>query len=123
VSLFTFNVGVELGQLAALAVAVPVLSLLMRRVNERLAVIVMSALVAHTAWHWMLERGATLRGYDFAWPALDLAFAASAMRALMVLVIIGGAAWLMAALGTRLSAFGGGNQPADSSEPRAEGAV
>jgi hypothetical protein len=96
VSLFTFNLGVEIGQLLVLAVAVPLLSLAFKRVvAERIGIIVLSALVAHTAWHWMLDRGARLREYEFSLPSFDLAFAASALRAALVLVVIGGAAWAL----------------------------
>lgn len=60
-ALLAFNVGVELGQLAALALMVPLVALLLRVVphvaHERAGVIVLSALAAHTAWHWMVERG------------------------------------------------------------------
>ena len=44
-------------------------------VAERIGTILLSALVAHTAWHWMLERGAALREYQFEWPAFDVALA------------------------------------------------
>ncbi|MEO8158528.1 MAG: HupE/UreJ family protein [Betaproteobacteria bacterium] len=90
-SLLAFNVGVELGQLLVLIVLVPALVLLFRFVNERIATIVLSALVAHTAWHWMLERGDKLR--QFPWPAFDAATAASAMRWAMALLVVGGIAW------------------------------
>jgi len=56
-ALLAFNVGVELGQVAALALMLPLMALLLRLVPERWGVIVLSALAAHTAWHWMLERG------------------------------------------------------------------
>jgi hypothetical protein len=57
VSLFSFNVGIELGQLAVLCVAVPVLGLLFRgALSGRMGVILLSAIVAHTAWHWMIDR-------------------------------------------------------------------
>ena len=103
VSLFTFNVGVEIGQLVVLAVAVPLLSLALTRVvTERIGIIVLSALVAHTAWHWMLDRGARLREYEFTWPALDLAFLASAMRGALVLVVSGGAVWALSEAFRRL---------------------
>ena len=60
-SLVAFNVGVELGQLFVLALAVPALALLFRYgVKERMGTIILSAFVAHTAWHWMLDRGAVL---------------------------------------------------------------
>jgi hypothetical protein len=86
-SLLSFNVGVELGQLLVLAMLVPALDLLFRFVvAERMGTIILSALVAHTAWHWMIERGERLMQVPFAWPELTPAFFASAMR------------WLMAAL-------------------------
>ena len=84
-SLLSFNVGVELGQLFVLAVAVPALALLFKYVvAERMGTIILSALVAHTAWHWMLDRGAVLREYRFEWPVFDAQFAISAMRASIV---------------------------------------
>jgi hypothetical protein len=104
VSLFTFNLGVEIGQLLVLAVAVPLVSLAFKRVvSERMGIIILSAFVAHTAWHWMVERGATLKEYQFAWPSLDLAFAASAMRAATVLLIVIAAAWGLSELYRRLA--------------------
>ena len=103
-SLLAFNVGVEFGQLFVLALAVPVLVLLFRRVvQERIGTIVLSVIVAHTAWHWLLERGETLRAYQFRWPALDAAFAVSAMRAAIVMIIAAGAMWLLSAMGRGLA--------------------
>lgn len=96
VSLLTFNVGVEIGQIAVLAVAVPLVSLLFRRaIAEKVGVIILSAFVAHTAWHWMMERGRALSGYSFTMPAFDVAFVASALRAAIVLLVAGGAVWAM----------------------------
>jgi len=96
-SLVSFNVGVELGQLLVLVVVVPVVSLLFRyAVAERVGTITVSVFVAHTGWHWLLERGATLS--QFSWPTLDAAFLASAMRWLMLLVMVAGALWLLAVL-------------------------
>ena len=61
-SLLAFNVGVEIGQLAVLLVLIPALGLLFRHVvPERLGIIILSVLVAHTAWHWMIERGERAR--------------------------------------------------------------
>jgi hypothetical protein len=103
-SLLTFNLGVEFGQIFALALAIPVLNLLFKfAVAERMGTILLSALVAHTAWHWMLDRGAVLRQYRFEWPALDLALAAGAMRALMLVLILAGALWAISGLQRRLS--------------------
>jgi hypothetical protein len=104
ISLFTFNLGVEIGQLLVLAVAVPLVSLLFRRVvAERIGIVVGSALIAHTAWHWMTERGSTLGEYDYSLPAFDLLLAASVMRAAIVLLIIGAAAWGLTEVHRRIS--------------------
>jgi hypothetical protein len=101
-SLLSFNAGVELGQLLVVGIAVPVLGLVFRRVPERVGIILISALVAHSAWHWMTTRGAVLREYQLEWPVFDLAFMAGALRVLMLLLIIGAAAWAMLGLSRRL---------------------
>ena len=104
ISLFTFNVGVEIGQILVLAAAVPLVSFAFKRVvAERLGIVILSAFVAHTAWHWMIDRGATLKEYQITLPTMDLAFAASAMRAGMVFLVIAGAAWAMWELSRRVA--------------------
>ena len=94
-ALLSFNVGVELGQLFALALAVPALAWLFRRAPERILTIVLSVLVAHTAWHWMAERGSALLRYPPRVPALTLD---EALRWAMVGVVAVGAAWGLAQL-------------------------
>ena len=65
-SLLSFNIGVELGQVLVLIALIPALHLLFRYVvEERMGTIILSALVAHTAWHWMTERWAVLRQFRF----------------------------------------------------------
>jgi hypothetical protein len=92
-SLFAFNIGVELGQIAILLILIPALGLLFQFVvPERLGIIIISALVAHTGWHWMLERGDQLAKFPL--PTLDAAFIASAMRGLMAVLILVAAVWL-----------------------------
>ena len=92
-SLVAFNLGVEMGQVLVLAIAVPVLGWLLDRIPERAGIVVLSVFIAHTAWHWTTERFSSLKEYSFQWPVLDLAFAASAMRAAIVLLIAVAAAW------------------------------
>jgi hypothetical protein len=93
-SLLSFNIGVELGQLLVLAILVPALALLFRHVvAERMGTIILSALVAHTAWHWMEDRLDRLR--QFAWPALDAATLAAAVRVAMVVVAAAGVVWFV----------------------------
>jgi hypothetical protein len=107
-SLIAFNVGVELGQLAVLAVLVPALALLLRGRTERAWTILLSVFVGHTAWHWMLERYEKLS--RFPWPTLDPGAMASAIRWLIALLIVAAIAWAVAARLRKKTALG--------SEPR-----
>jgi hypothetical protein len=117
-ALVSFNLGVELGQLLVLLVTVPVLNWLLKRIPERAGIILLSALVAHTAWHWMLERLATLREFRLRLPALDPALLAGAMRVLALLGIAGGAGWLMLKFARRLDVtFGRLGAPNTSGAP------
>jgi hypothetical protein len=101
-SLLSFNVGVELGQLLVLIILVPLLDLLFRYVvAERMGTIILSALVAHTAGHWMLDRGAQLQRFPFPWPDFTPAFFASAMRWAMVVVFFAGVLWFLSTLSKR----------------------
>ena len=91
-SLLAFNAGVEIGQLLVLAVLVPLLQLLFRFVvAERPGTIILSAIVAHTAWHWTADRWDRLRQFER--PALDLLVLGSAVRWLIALVVLAGAVW------------------------------
>jgi hypothetical protein len=95
-SLLSFNIGVELGQLLVLALMIPALELLFRYVvAERMGTIILSAIVAHTAWHWMIDRYQVLRQYQIRWPALEAAPLAKALRLLMLIVIAAGLVWLV----------------------------
>lgn len=93
VSLFSFNVGIEIGQLCVLAVMLPALALFRRLIPERMGVIILSALVAHTGWHWMTERWQVLRQAE--WPRLDAAGLISLARWAAVLLLAFGAARLL----------------------------
>jgi hypothetical protein len=93
-SLLAFNVGVEIGQLLVLAVLIPALSLAFRyAVAPRIGTIVLSALIAHTAWHWTAERWETLKQYD--WPSGAPVTPLTAVRWLIVLVGAAAVAWLI----------------------------
>jgi hypothetical protein len=98
-SLVSFNLGVELGQLLVLVVSIPLLDLLFRYVvAERMGTIILSALVAHTAWHWMIDRWGTLRQFPFPRPVLNASFLATSMRWAMVVVALAGLVWLLSVL-------------------------
>jgi hypothetical protein len=95
-SLLSFNIGVELGQLLVLALMIPALDLLFRYVvPERMGTIILSAIVAHTAWHLMIDRYHVFSQYQIGWPAFDAAPLAKALRLLMLIVIAAGLVWLV----------------------------
>jgi hypothetical protein len=98
-SLLSFNVGVELGQLLVLVLLIPMLEFLFRFVvTERMGTIILSAIVAHTAWHWMIERADRLSQFRFQWPRLNAVFLASMLHWLMILVILAGLVWFVSAM-------------------------
>jgi hypothetical protein len=98
-SLLGFNIGVELGQLLVLALLVPALEFLFRNVvAERMGTIILSALVAHTAWHWMIDRADRLREFRFEWPVIDAAMLATTLRVLMAAVLLAGLVWAARAM-------------------------
>ncbi len=85
VSLFAFNVGIEIGQILALAVMLPVLTLITRHILiGRVGAIVLSAILAHVGWHWMSERWEALSSVR--WPTLDMS------NLLLLLIWAGGLA-------------------------------
>ena len=95
-SLLSFNIGVEIGQVLVLVLFIPALELLFRvGVAERIGTIVLSALVAHTGWHWMIDRGSQLMLYRFQRPVFDAAFFALILQWMMLAVVLAGVAWLI----------------------------
>jgi hypothetical protein len=95
-SLLAFNLGVEIGQVLIIVVAVPVINFLFRNVvAERMGTIILSAILAHSGWHWMSDRAGELSQYSFEWPALNAAFFASALRWLMLAIVVGAILWSM----------------------------
>ena len=96
-ALLSFNLGVELGQLLVIGILIPTLLFAFRHmVAERIGAIILSVLVGHTAWHWMLERGSLLSLYS--WPAFTPAGMALLLRWLMLGVAVAGLAWAISLL-------------------------
>jgi hypothetical protein len=103
-SLVSFNVGVELGQLLVLALLVPALELLFRySVQERIGTIILSTIVAHTAWHWMIDRADRLWQFQFEFPALTAAFLLTVVRWAIAIVVIVGLGWVIKPRITRIT--------------------
>ena len=95
VSLLAFNIGIELGQIFVLAFMLPALALVRRYILvERVGMIILSAIVAHTAWHWMLERGGVL--WKVNWPKLDAAGIAELVAWVVALLLASAAAVFVA---------------------------
>lgn len=89
-SLLSFNLGVELGQLLVLIGMIPALDLLFEYVvAERMGTIILSALVAHTAWHWMVDRWGVFRQFRIDWSAAVL------LRIAMVIVLLAAITWFV----------------------------
>jgi hypothetical protein len=95
VSLLSFNVGIEIGQLAVLCVFVPALALLFRgRMAGRMGIIVLSAIIANIAWQWMVQRGEAL--WQTPWPQLTMPAVLTLARWVVALSLAVGAAKLLA---------------------------
>ncbi|MDX1490094.1 MAG: HupE/UreJ family protein [Pseudohongiellaceae bacterium] len=95
-SLLAFNIGVEIGQLLVIIIAVPALALVFKHfVAEKIGVIIMSAIVAHSAWHWMAERWETLMAYDIAFPELNRAFYSGLVGWAVLIMVALAALWVM----------------------------
>src|SRR5262249_13905406 len=98
-SLLAFNFGIEIGQLLVLLAMLPVLMLLFRYTfAERMGVIILSVLVAHTGWHWMMDRADKLRQYRVGWPDLNAGAIALILRWLAIVVAAAGLAWFASLL-------------------------
>ncbi len=93
-SLLSFNIGVEVGQILVVALLVPALGFFFRQLlSEWLGTILLSVIVAHSAWHWMTERAAVLRGYEI--PVPDSATLSMLAAGMVLLLLIGGGLGLL----------------------------
>jgi hypothetical protein len=66
--------------------------LLQRPKTRPAGIIILSALIGHVAWHWMVERLEALRFVR--WPALEEVASGWLLAGLAVLAILGAAVWL-----------------------------
>ena len=71
-------------------------------VAERVGIILLSALVAHTGWHWTIERGERLRQYSFDWTDLHAStFARMGWSLLFLVILLGSMRLLVNTVGRR----------------------
>lgn len=95
-SLLAFNVGVEIGQVLVVVLAVPLVHLLFKYVlPEKAGVILLSAIVGHWAWHWMQERWSNLSAYDLSLPDFGSQFVVGLMQWAALVGLSAGVLWLM----------------------------
>lgn len=117
-SLLAFNVGVEIGQVLVVLLAVPLVHLLFRyALPEKAGVILLSAIVGHWAWHWMQERWENLSAYDLSLPAFGSQFMIGFVQWLALFCLSAAVLWFMNRIFTRYFA------PQESAKVSAEGAM
>ncbi len=110
-ALLSFNVGVELGQIGVLLLLVPVLECLFRYVTaERVGTIILSALAAHQAWHWTLERAEVLALFQ-AGPGGSVPGSWQQPLSLAGGAVLAGIAWWLAIIARRRDAAAARPQP------------
>ena len=84
-SLFSFNIGIELGQMLVLLLLLPALWLCRRLVPDRMFVVVLSAIAAAIASRWMWERYQLLQQQE--WPSLDDVVSLAKWPALLLVIV------------------------------------
>jgi hypothetical protein len=84
-SLFSFNVGIELGQMLVLVVMLPALLFCRRLIPDRMMVIILSAVAAVIAGNWMIERCEVLRQQN--WPSLEDLLSFARWPALLLVIV------------------------------------
>jgi hypothetical protein len=84
-SLFSFNVGIELGQMLVLAVMLPALMLARRFVADRVVVVSLSGIAAFIAASWMWERFEVLRQQE--WPSLTDLLSLARWPVLLIVIV------------------------------------
>lgn len=87
-SLFSFNIGIEIGQFAVLVVMLPLLILCRRFVRDRWVVVFFSSIAAVTAGYWMIERFGALRQQE--WPPVMEVLSLLRWPALLLVVVAAG---------------------------------
>lgn len=93
-SLLAFNLGIELAQILFILVGLFCLKLFYARLEQqRAGMILLSAMIGHSALHWLMERGEILSKFPL--PNFDIVFAISFMRALMLCLALALFLWVL----------------------------
>jgi hypothetical protein len=95
VALWFYALGIDLGALLVFAPAFVGLALILRGARAgRIGIIVLSAIVAHASWHWMIDRVVVL--WQMPWPSMTAAALHRLPQWIFVLLLAGGAYTLAA---------------------------
>ncbi len=95
VAVLSFSTGAIAGEIVTVLLMALALELAFQFiVDRRIGTVVLSAIAAHTAWHWMADRYAEFRKFPLRWPASDALFLIEVMRWAMVAVLIAATVWL-----------------------------
>jgi len=92
-SLLSFNIGIEIGQLAVLLIMLPGLVLFRRLLPERTGIIILSAVVAVIGGYWIVERWQVL--HQMEWPRLEGEAVVAPLRWIVVVLIAFGGFWML----------------------------
>ena len=89
-AILAFDVGIALAAVSAIAIIIVVLALPLPHLTGRVWIIVPSALIGHSAWHWLDEASSEL--WQTTWPAIDTRAILLLLRWCAVVVVAIGAA-------------------------------
>jgi hypothetical protein len=118
ISILAFDTGVAASVVVVAGLMTAAVALLFTWVaEERIGTIVLSAIVAHSAWHTMTSRYADFSRYPIHWPGFDLMLLASLLRWMMAAVALAGAVWVSRTF-TRRPTGAGDRSRAALEEPR-----
>jgi hypothetical protein len=111
-SILAFSVGIDAAVAIVTVLMAGALALALGTlVDERIGTIVLSALVAHSAWHALVTRYEEFRRYPLHWPAFDLLLLASVLRWMMAGIALAAIVWAL-----RVSGLYGGSRSTKRSE-------
>jgi hypothetical protein len=113
ISLLAVDLGSALAQLLVVVALVAVLWLLYNYlIAKRIGAVLLSAFVAHAAWHWVIERGGRLWLYDIrgTLPGLSANLLAAPARWGGLMLIVATLAWVMSVVYSRMEQGGGTEQ-------------
>lgn len=95
ISILAFAIGAAVSIFIVAGLMTMAIALLFTWVaEERMGTIVLSAIVAHSAWHSMASRYADFRRYPIRWPGFDLLLLASLLRWMMAAIAVAAAVWV-----------------------------